>query len=265
MAREDFLREECDALNPIFFHFITTNTPYVALKYAMTLDGKIATKTGESKWISNEASRKYVHRLRNQYSGILTGIGTLLKDDPMLNCRLTDENGIMNGRNPIRIICDSDLRIPLDCKIVKSAGEIKTLVASSLWDRPDKKRNLYAQKKKALEEAGIEVIEVCPSDAFADLLQDRERHSVDLCQLMKILGEKKIDSILIEGGSEIQYSALEAGIVKKVYAFLAPKIFGGQGKSPVGGEGVSQLSQAFKFRLEKIMEFEEDVLLIYTA
>ncbi|MBQ9622147.1 MAG: bifunctional diaminohydroxyphosphoribosylaminopyrimidine deaminase/5-amino-6-(5-phosphoribosylamino)uracil reductase RibD, partial [Treponema sp.] len=132
---EDFLKAECDKLNPVFFHYIQTKTPFVALKFAMTLDGKIATKTGESKWISNEKSREYAHKLRNRYSGIMAGIGTVLKDDPTLNCRLTDENGNLTGRNPVRIICDSNLRLPLESRIVKTAGEIQTIAACAVFER----------------------------------------------------------------------------------------------------------------------------------
>ncbi|WP_407425582.1 bifunctional diaminohydroxyphosphoribosylaminopyrimidine deaminase/5-amino-6-(5-phosphoribosylamino)uracil reductase RibD [Treponema sp.] len=255
---EDFLRSECDELNPIFFQYITTKMPFVALKYAMTLDGKIATKTGESKWISNKKSREFVHVLRNRYAGILTGIGTVKTDDPMLNCRLTNENGCQIGNNPVRIICDSSLQIPLTSKIVQSAKEIKTIVACA-----EKGQNepSFIEKKLSLENAGVEVIEV-PSEKSAEAEQN-QRPSVDLFELMKILGEMKIDSVLIEGGSSINYSALKAGIVNKIYAFTAPKIFGGQAKSPVGGEGVNLVEEAFEFRVEKVTQFENDILIEY--
>ena len=251
---EDFLRSECDALNPIFFYYISTKMPFVALKYAMTLDGKIATKSGESKWISNEESRAFVHRLRNKYSGILVGIGTVLADNPMLNCRLTNERGDFVGRNPVRIICDSDLRISLESAIVKSAGEIPTIVACVVKSRSEQDEKKFIQKKEMLGKAGVEVI------SFA--CQKDSSHP-DLRELMKILGEKKIDSVLVEGGGEIHYSALKSGIVSKIYAFVAPKIFGGSGKSPVGGEGISLPSEAFNFRLEKTSRFSDDLLLEY--
>ena len=109
----EVLKEECDALNPVFFHYIEKKEPYVVLKYAMTADGKIATRTGASKWITGEAARKRVQYSRKIYSGIMVGIGTVLADDPMLTCRLE------NAQNPVRIICDSSLRIPLDSNIVK--------------------------------------------------------------------------------------------------------------------------------------------------
>lgn len=237
---EDFLKDECDALNSIFFHFITTETPYVALKYAMTLDGKIATKTGESKWITNEKSRKYVHKLRNRYAAILCGIGTVLKDNPMLNCRLPF------GNNPVRIICDSHLKIPLNSKLVQTANEIKTIVACVNCSGPD-----FAEKKSALEKAGAEVL----------LMNADENKNVNLRELFVELGKRKIDSVLVEGGAEINYSLLEKNLVQKIYAFVAPKIFGGSAKSPVSGSGVEIPDQAFEFKLESTKTFGSDILL----
>jgi len=275
---EDFLREKCDELNPVFFHYIQANTPFVALKFAMTLDGKIATKTGKSKWISNEKSREYVHHLRNKYTGILAGIGTVLSDDPLLNCRLLDDDGQKIGRDPIRIICDSNLRIPLDSQIVKTASEIKTIVACSSSsvsarensEKAGEERQSFLQKKHFLESAGIEVIEVSPA-TNESLITSEETQSplqkklpqINLQVLMKILGEKKIDSILIEGGASINYAALESKIVNKIYAFIAPKIFGGSAKSPVGGLGVSCPDEAFSFNLQKVTHFDGDILLEY--
>ena len=120
---QDFMREECDRLNPVFFHYITTKTPYVVMKYAMTLDGKIATKTGASKWITGEPARQEVQHMRHRYMGIMAGIGTVLADDPMLNVR------VEGWKSPVRIVCDSSLRIPLDSQIVRSAKEYRTIVA----------------------------------------------------------------------------------------------------------------------------------------
>ena len=249
---EDFLKGECDSLNPIFFHYITHSLPYVAVKFAMTLDGKIATKTGASKWITNEESRKYVHALRNKYYGIMAGIGTVLKDNPMLTCRLENDSGELVGRNPVRVICDSSLRIPVESNIVKSAGDVRTIIACADREREMESENAFRQKKKILVDSGIEVIGI----------KEKDGH-IDLNQLMKILGEKKIDSLLIEGGGEINFSALKAGIVSKIYAFLAPKIFGGQGKSPVAGEGVEKVEEAFHFNLKNTVNFGEDILLEY--
>ena len=130
---EDFMREECDQLNPVFFHYITTKTPYVVMKYAMTLDGKIATKTGASKWITGESARKEVQHMRHQYMGIMAGIGTVLADDPMLNVR------VEGWKSPVRIVCDSKLRIPPGSQIVKSAEKYRTIVA--MQNRKCKREN----------------------------------------------------------------------------------------------------------------------------
>ena len=234
---EDFLKDECDALNPIFFHYISTRTPYVALKYAMTADGKTASKTGKSKWITGEKSRLFVHQLRNRYSCILAGIGTVLADNPLLTSR------IPGGRNPVRIICDSKLRIPLDCNIVKTAKEIPTIIACCQEN----------EKKSALEKSGCEVL-CLPG-----------KTGVDLKKLTKTLGERSLDSVLIEGGSEIHYSALEAGIVQHIYAFTAPKIFGGKAKTPVEGEGIDFPENCFQLELERIEKIGDDILAEYNV
>lgn len=233
---EDFLRDECDSINEIFFHYITTKTPFVALKYAMTMDGKIATKTGDSKWISCEKSRQHAHSLRNKYTCILAGIGTVLADDPMLNCR------IPGGRNPVRIICDSSLKIPLESKIVKSAGEIPTIIAMA-----KNQSATLTSKINALKEAGIEIFEC-------------GQNQVDLKEVMAYLAEKKLDSVLIEGGGEINYSALKSGIVNKVYAYMAPKAFGGNGKSPVSGSGIEKVDDCFNFTISDTKMIDTDVL-----
>ena len=233
---EDFMREECDRLNPVFFHYITTKTPYVVMKYAMTLDGKIATKTGASKWITGEAARAEVQHMRHRYMGIMAGIGTVLADDPMLNVR------VEGWKSPIRILCDSGLRIPLDGQIVKSAGKYRTIVAYADSENTEAKR-------KRLHEMGVETI-CCPD----------ENNQVDLKKLMKYLGEEGIDSILLEGGGTLNDSALRAGIVQEVQAFIAPKLFGGMNsKTPVEGIGVRFPSEAVKLKCTDIYQIGEDI------
>lgn len=240
---EDFLKEECDALNAIFFHYITTGRPYVALKYAMTLDGKIATATGGSKWISGEKSRIEVQKFRNRYAGILCGIGTVLKDNPMLNCR------IKGGNSPVRIVCDSHLKIPLECNIVQSAKEIKTVVATL-----GSVEKTFAEKKLALEEKNVEVLAVSPD----------ENGKISLEKLFSELGSRKIDSVLVEGGGEINFSVLEKNLADCIYAFIAPKIFGGTAKTPVSGKGILHPADAFTFNLKNIKHFDDDILLELT-
>lgn len=241
-VQEDFMKEECDRLNQIFFHFITTKTPYIALKYAMTLDGKIATENGSSRWITNDDSRAVVHKLRRKYSSILCGIKTVMKDDPMLNCR------IENPKNPVRIVLDSKLRLPLECKIVKTAREIQTIAACVKCNEES-----FLERKNALIDSGVEVLE----------LQATKENYPDLKELFKILGERNIDSVLVEGGGEVNFSLLKENLVHHIYAFVGAKIFGGNGKTPVTGSGVGEVGNAFEFRLSDAKRFGDDVLLEY--
>ncbi len=241
----EVLKEECDALNPVFFHYITTKTPYVLMKYAMTLDGKIATRTGHSKWISGEESRARVQQTRNALKGIMVGIGTVLNDDPMLTCRIPD------GRNPIRIICDSKLRISLSSQVVTTAKEIPTIVATV--EPHAEYMRFWNEQKQALEQQGVEVLVVAEQDG-----------KLDLSDLMVKLGERQIDGILLEGGSTLNYAALQAGIVKRIEVYVAPKLFGGAGLyTPVGGEGVELATDGMKCQLLTVDKIGEDILLTY--
>ena len=248
------MKEACDALNPVFFHYITEKTPYVVMKYAMTLDGKIACDSGKSQWVTGEWARNHVQETRNALAGIMVGIGTVLADDPSLTCRMP------GGRNPIRIIADSHLRIPLESKIVQTAGEVATIVAAT-----EEGCSKYEEKRYDLEKLGVRVLAVpggtCPEgDGHVPSAQNR----VDLNALMKILGSQGIDGILLEGGAALNQSALWAGIVQKIQVYVAPKIFGGGGAfTPVRGLGVEEPSQAFLFRNRRITDFGEDILLEY--
>lgn len=241
---EDYMREACDALNPVFFHYITTKTPYVVLKFAMTLDGKIATRTGASKWITGEAARNHVHQLRGRYAGILAGIGTVLADDPMLNCRID------GAHQPLRIILDSHLRIPMGSRLVRSAKEYPLLIVCNESTRDREEGTNRIQK---LEEAGAKVW----------TLPEKNGHP-DLNVLMQRLGEEKIDSVLIEGGGTVNEAVLKAHIVHHVYAYIAPKIFGGEdAKTPVEGSGIRIPQECAKLRLAKITVLLNDMLLEY--
>lgn len=241
------MKEECDALNPVFFHYITTKTPYVVMKYAMTMDGKIATRKGLSKWITGEAARYNVQLTRNKYTGIMVGIGTVIKDNPMLNCR------IEGGRNPVRIVCDSYLNIPLDCNLVSTAKDIRTIVATIMPDETEARYRKHIQKENSLCDKGVEIIHVETLDS-----------KVNLNDLMIKLGELGIDGILLEGGGTLNYSALNAGIVNEVQVYIAPKIFGGsEAISPVEGLGVESPDLSFGFGLKKVENIEDDILLTY--
>ena len=241
---QGFLKEECDALNPIFFHYITSKTPYVIMKYAMTMDGKIATKTGASKWITGAEALEKVHALRHKCMGIMAGICTVLADDPMLNCRSRE---ISKRRDPVRIICDSHLRIPLESKLVKTAGDQETFV---IFAEKAALSGAILDKMKALHEAGITCVN----------LPD-ESGKVDMRALTEFLGEKGIDSVLLEGGGTLNESALRAGIVQEIYAFVAPKIFGGTAPGPVMGEGVELPKDAMTFELAEMQKMGQDAFL----
>lgn len=233
-----FLKDECDKLNEIFFHYITSKRPFCILKYAMTADGKIASYTGESKWISDEESRYHVHLTRKRAAAVLTGIGTVLSDDPMLSCRIDMPS------NPVRIICDSQLRIPLDSKIVKTAKDIP-VIAATLSDDKEKIARLHSM--------GVEIFRA----------ENKNGH-VSLRSVMKYLGENSIDSVLIEGGGEIAYSALEEHIVNRVQVYLAPKILGGRNAlSPVGGIGAASPDGSFKMKCRKILPLKNDIFIEY--
>lgn len=220
------LEDKCKEMNKVFMKYITSQRPYVVLKIAMTMDGKIATVKGESQWITGEEARLEGHKLRNELKGIMVGVNTIIADNPELTCRIEE------GENPVRIVVDSKLRIPLDAKVVNDNLKNKTIIATT--EMADKER------LKVLKEKSIDIITV-----------KSKNEKVDLDNLLLSLAEKKIDSILLEGGAELNYSALEEGIVDEVNVFIAPKIVGGRGaKSAIAGEGVKELSQAFK--LEEI-------------
>lgn len=234
-VREHVMKEECDALNQAFFHYIQTGRPYVTMKYAMTMDGKIAAYTGASKWVTGEEARHHVHEQRKKNTAIMVGIGTVLADDPMLNCR------IEGGRDPVRIICDTYLKMPVTSKIVKTAKDIPTIIACCTADE---------ELQRPYREAGCKI-----------LLTEKKMNHIDLEQLMEQLGKEKIDSILLEGGGTLNWAALNAGIVQKIQAYIAPKIFGGTtAKTPVEGIGVEVPDQAFLIKNRTIRLLGEDLL-----
>jgi diaminohydroxyphosphoribosylaminopyrimidine deaminase/5-amino-6-(5-phosphoribosylamino)uracil reductase len=233
------LEEEGRKLNEIFLKYITTQLPFVILKTAMTLDGKIATHTGDSKWITNEKSRDFVHQIRHRVAAIMVGIGTVLADDPLLNTRLQNAK----GSDPQRIIVDSKASIPLTSKILNMESNAGTIIA--VTEQADKDKVRLLQKK------GAEVI-VLPSSETR----------VDLRMLIEELGGRKIDSILLEGGGALNYSALEAGIVDKVYSFIAPKLIGGRdAKTPIEGVGKEYMKDAILLQDIDIHRFEQDIMI----
>ena len=236
------LDAECRKLNEVFYHYIATKTPFVVMKYAMTLDGKIACATGDSKWVTGEIARTQVHRMRGRYRGIMVGIGTVLADDPMLNCR------VEGGVDPVRIICDSNLRIPTESQIVKTASDIETIVACSQEALESERKQ---EKIRRLKEAGIQIIGT------------EGAHGVNLVELMKKLGGQNIDSILLEGGGTLNASALEDGIVNKVYAYIAGKLIGGMdARSPVEGRGIDRMADAITLQNVEIEKLGDDFCIV---
>ena len=236
------LDAECRKLNEVFYHYIATKTPFVVMKYAMTLDGKIACATGDSKWVTGEIARTQVHRMRGRYRGIMVGIGTVLADDPMLNCR------VEGGVDPVRIICDSNLHIPTESQIVKTASDIETIVACSQEALESERKQ---EKIRRLKEAGIQIIGT------------EGAHGVNLVELMKKLGGQNIDSILLEGGGTLNASALEDGIVNKVYAYIAGKLIGGMdARSPVEGMGIDRMADAITLQNMEIEKLGDDFCIV---
>lgn len=233
------LEHDAKKINEIFIKYIKEKKPFCILKTAMTLDGKIATRTGESMWITNEKSRYYVHELRNRVSGIMVGINTILNDNPSLTTRLKG-----GGTDAVRIIVDSSLRIPSDSKVLKLNSQKKTIIATTE----------KADENKIKQLNNIDNVQV--------LIVPMKNSQVDLSCLFDWLGENGIDSVLVEGGSQLNFSILKENLVDKVITFIAPKIIGGiDSKTPVGGEGFEKLADAVLLDDIKISNFDEDIMI----
>lgn len=244
---------EIREMNKVFLKYITTKKPYVIMKTAMTLDGKIAAHTGDSKWVTNEESRKMVHELRSELAGVIVGIGTVLADDPMLTCRLEG-----NHHQPVRIVVDSNLRIPVDSQLVKTAREYRTIVATTVISTEAERNGeisfncrIFLDSLRLLEMTGVEVLEC----------QSKNNH-VDINDLITKLGSMGIDSLLLEGGGTLNAAFLEAGCVDEVWTFIAPKIIGGEGaKTPVSGKGIDKMSEAINLQNIDIQNINGDILI----
>ena len=233
-------QDEIRELNKVFLKYITTKRPYVIMKTAMTLDGKIAAFTGDSRWVTNEESRKMVHELRSEMAGVIVGIGTVLADNPMLNVRLEGEH-----HQPVRIVVDSNLRIPIDSQLVKTAKDYRTIVCR------DAARHVPTDTIVELHNAGIEIIEC----------QSKDGH-VDINDLMNKLGSMGIDSLLLEGGGTLNAAFIESGCVDEVWTFIAPKIIGGENaKTSILGKGIAKMSDAIKLQDIDIQNINGDILI----
>lgn len=230
VVRSGILEDQAAKLNETYRKYITTRKPFVILKIAMTLDGKIATPDGESKWITGETARKQVHRLRSSVDAVLTAIGTVKADNPQLTARFR------GSKNPLRIVIDPNLEISPDAKILQMPPAT-IIITRSTGDKAD-----------SLEKAGIKFI--------------RFEERLDLQLLMEKLGVLHVTSVLIEGGSSLNAHALEDGIVDKVMLFIAPKMIGGKDSYPaVGGKTFRRLEEAYRLKDMSIRKIGEDLLI----
>lgn len=233
---EHVLEDECTAANEVFFHHIRTGLPLVMLKYAMTLDGKIASVSGDARWVTGESSRRRVHELRHRFASIMIGVGTVLADDPLLTCRRP------GGANPLRIVCDSQLRTPLSSRLVSTAVEVPTLIVTATTD---------AAQLPAFHRRGCQVLECGGPDG-----------RINLPRLMRILGDEGIDSVLLEGGGTLNWAALRAGIVNRFEAHISPKIVGGlHAPSPVHGPGIRAMSEAIELATATVSRLGDDIII----
>jgi diaminohydroxyphosphoribosylaminopyrimidine deaminase/5-amino-6-(5-phosphoribosylamino)uracil reductase len=233
--------EKAREINEGYIKFITTGLPFVIAKFAMSLDGKIATQTGDSKWISNEESRKYVHYLRHIVDAIMVGANTVLADDPQLSARGCSGRGGKTKRQPLRVIVDGKGRTPPSARIFKEPGE--TIIAVA--------KPLDPKKLENFRKVNAEVAEF-----------NATKGVIDLSELLAVLGRRQVTSVLVEGGNKLFGSLFDQGLVDKVLAFVSPIIIGGErAKSAVGGNGVDRIGEALQLSRVKITEFGSDVLI----
>ncbi len=226
----------CDALVAAFRKHVTTGLPLVTLKLAASLDGRIATAGGESRWITNETSRRFVHRLRAEHDAILVGAETVRRDDPELTCRLR------GGRNPLRVILDGRLRLPLQARVLTKLGAAGTLVVVG--------PQASAAKVRQIEARGAQVL--CLPAAAG---------TISMRRLLRALGQRNVMSVLVEGGATVAAAALAAGVVDRLLLFYAPKLIGGDGRPMLGSLGVRRLRQALQLGRLQVRRFATDLLI----
>jgi diaminohydroxyphosphoribosylaminopyrimidine deaminase/5-amino-6-(5-phosphoribosylamino)uracil reductase len=229
----DVLRGACDALNAHWFRFITARRPFVTLKAAVTLDGKLATAGGDSRWVTGPEARARVHQLRDRVDAVLVGAGTARADDPRLTTRLPSGG----GRDPLRIVLDTDLSLPATLRLFRQRSKAKTLVA-------------HASTRARRLGANVELLRC-----------RRGRGGVDLADLLRKLGERGVTHLLVEGGAAIHGSFLRAGLADRVVLFIAPRLVGGDGVSWVGGAGVGRMADALRLEDVEVEPVGDDLLL----
>ena len=232
-TKTGILEDEARQLNEVYYKYMKSRTPFVLVKSAISLDGKIATIEGDSKYITSTAARKYVHQLRSEYDAVMVGANTVLRDNPLLTVRL------FKGRDPVKIVVDSKLKIPTKSNIFKDAGRL--IIATT--------RNAPKRKVDEIIQKGAKVL-VLPS----------KNGKVDLVQLMKELGKHEITSIMIEGGAELNSEAIKSDIVDKIMFFISPGIIG-KGKEAIGDLGIKTISKSIKLKKVKTYKIGKDILI----
>ncbi len=235
----EIMKEECDRLNPFFFYYMTNNMPYVICKYAMSADGKIACKNGSSKWITGVTARARVQETRKAVSAVMVGIGTVLADDPSLLCRCEDPV------HPVRVVCDTHLRMPLECELVRSA-DIAPVVIMTCSNNEEKAAALIGK--------GVKVYRI----------SEKNGHT-DISEVMRKLTEMGLTSVFVEGGAELHASVFREKLVCEVQAYIAPKIVGGDGLSPVGKLGLEDMMNAMLLSVVKTELLDSDILITYSV
>ncbi len=234
--------EAAQELNETYVKHVTTGLPFVTGKFAMSLDGKIATKTGDSRWISSEPSRRYVHNLRHQVDAIMVGVDTIIADDPQLTARAGRDGG-QAEKQPLRVVVDSKARIPTSARVFQVPGRTVVAVARG---------HASSARMKALSHDHTEIIEISPLEGL-----------VDLRELLRILGQRGVTSIMVEGGAGVFGSLFEHRLVDKMLVFIAPIIIGGEeAKVPVKGKGVEKVAQALSLTRIKVDMVSNDILVI---
>jgi diaminohydroxyphosphoribosylaminopyrimidine deaminase/5-amino-6-(5-phosphoribosylamino)uracil reductase len=234
-VRLGLLEQECRTLNESFIKYITRRLPFVTLKLAASLDGKIAAASGDARWISSEDSRHWVHQLRNQVDAVVTGVGTVIADDPQLTCRIS------NGRNPLRVILDSSLRIPLSAKVLLQHDPARNIIITS-------KRSSH-KKFRVLESLGARVWRI------------RVRHGrLPWITILKQLAANGVLSVMIEGGARTAAWALQEKAVDKILFFYAPMILGGDGRVMIDALGVKRIRHAVRVQRMRARKSGTDIL-----
>jgi len=231
-TRIGILRDKAKKLNESYIKYMKTKKPFIILKLAMSLDGKIATSTGDSKYITSRAARKYVHQLRNDVDAVMVGLNTITRDNPLLDSRL------VNGKNPKKIIVDSKLRISERAKVLKDPSRV---IIATTKKAPKKKIDKFQQK-------GIRIIVLNP-----------KKDLVDLKELVKELGKSEIVSVMIEGGAELSGNAIKEGIIDRLLIFTAPKIIG-NGLGPIKNLGITKVNKAIKLKNISTKKIGKDLL-----